>query len=497
MPPAPSLRAAAACAAALTAALIPATAGSQAADAVGSRLLNELRRSYLDLFASAPDMTYGAADLAAARQYLEDAEDACADRFKARRTEHERTLRDAQDRLRREGARLSEPKRHELHCTIQNTRMLLGQVEVLLRHGVPVAFDNREAKLELIEKWPAERRAIDRARADGTYATRRWADVADIGFRVIKEGQERDIDDGQEALRELKRAGLLPEELQAPDVSAYVRTLTNRVVQSSDVQVPVRVTLLDSSEINAFALPGGFLFIERGLLEAVEDEAELAGVIGHEIAHVAARHSHRLRQSATIASIFYEAAQIAAVILTGGAAGIGAYYALKYGFYGVGLAIDLRLLGISREYELEADQLGIQYTWKAGFDPTGFIRFFDQMATRRGYVNGLSWFHQHPPFYQRMVDAQRELSFLPRKTDAVFTSAAFSQMKQALSASTAAAREREEGRPSLLTPEQGCPPPPVLEYKADQPIESLCPLPPFVGTTQASLQSCVPPLPRF
>ena len=84
---------------------------------------------------------------------------------------------------------------------------------------------------------------------------------------------------------------------------------------------------------------------------------------------------------ATIASLFYQAAQIAAIVLTGGIAGIGMYYSLQYGFYGLGLVLDLRLLGVSRDYELEADQLGVQYAWNAGYDPSGFVRFFDKMET--------------------------------------------------------------------------------------------------------------------
>jgi hypothetical protein len=132
------------------------------------QLVNDLRRSYLDLFDSAPAMTYTPGEIASARKYMESAEDGCSDRFKARKKEHERALSNAQDRLRREGTRLSGEARHDLHCTIQNTRILAGQVEVLLKHGIPVAFDNRDAKLDLIEKWPAEQRTIERARAEGT-----------------------------------------------------------------------------------------------------------------------------------------------------------------------------------------------------------------------------------------------------------------------------------------------------------------------------------------
>jgi predicted Zn-dependent protease len=169
--------------------------------------------------------------------------------------------------------------------------------------------------------------------------------------------------------------GLLPPELDNPEIKKYVNNLAQKIAKHSDLRVPLNLTLLNSKEINAFALPGGFLFVQRGLLEAVEDEAQLAGVIAHEIAHVTGRHGYKLMKRATIASIIYQAAQVAAVILTGGAATLGTYYALQYGFYGLGLVLSLDLLGVSREFELEADQLGVQYAWNAGYDPSGFIRF--------------------------------------------------------------------------------------------------------------------------
>ena len=184
-------------------------------------------------------------------------------------------------------------------------------------------------------------------------------------------------------------------------------------------------------------------------------------------------------KKATIAGIFYQAAQIAAMILTGGVAGIGTYYALQYGFYGLGLVLNLNLLGVSREYELEADQLGVQYAWNADYDPSGFIRFFDKIATREGYVNGASWFRTHPPFYQRMVDTKREIMFLPVKPGMIMQTSAFEQMKKELAPIAAAANKEEMGKPSLkITREEGCEPPKKLEYKAGQPIEELCSSPP-------------------
>ena len=130
---------------------------------------------------------------------------------------------------------------------------------------------------------------------------------------------------------------------------------------------------------------------------------------------------------------------------------------------------------MSRDYELEADQLGVQYAWNAGYDPSGFIQFFDKMATKEGYVNSVSWFRTHPAFYQRMVAAQQEIMFLPAKPSYITQSAAFEEMKKELAPIAAKAEKEEVGRPSLLiTREEGCEPPRKLEYKAGQPIEQIC-----------------------
>jgi len=276
----------------------------------------------------------------------------------------------------------------------------------------------------------------------------------------------------------------MPKEVEDEAIAGYVKQLGQKLASNSDLQIPLQITVLNSKEINAFALPGGFVFIERGILEAVDDESQLAGVIAHEMSHDVARHGHKLMTKASIAAIVYQAAQVAAVIFTGGAAGIGTYYALQYGFYGLGLTLNLALLGVSRDFEQQADQLGIQYAWKAGYDPSGFIRFFDKMATKEGYVNGASWFRSHPPFYQRMVESEREIMYLPKQQNPVVNTPAFTAMKQALEKVSVKAEEESKTRPSLVSPEQGCPSPSKLLYEADQPIEAICSTPQITSSIQ-------------
>jgi Zn-dependent protease with chaperone function len=437
-----------------------------------------LQKSYLELFEVAPTLTFSAAEIQSQRKALDKGKDSCVSRFKDHTKRYDKQLDQARSNLKKTTATLSKDQRKQAHCSIQNLDLVKSEAEVLATQAIPTAYDNLKAKLDLIEQWPGVRRQIQQELADGSFAKRRWGDVQDIGFREIEPDQQDDIKRGQQAIEEMKRAHLLPPEVEDKAIQDYVNTVAQRVASRSDLKVPLHVVVLQSREINAFALPGGYLFIERGLLEAAEDESELAGVLAHEMSHDVARHSKKLMKRATIAGIFYQAAQIAAIVLTGGVAGIGTMYALQYGFYGLGMVLDLKLLGVSRDYELEADQLGVQYAWNAGYDPTGFTRFFDKIATREGYIKGVSWFRTHPAFYQRMVETQREISFLPAKSDLIVQTTDFEEMKKRLEPIAAQADKEEIGKPSLLiTREEGCEPPKKLEYKAGQPIEEICSMP--------------------
>lgn len=433
-----------------------------------------LQKSYLELFQLSPKLEFTATQFERMREELKKGQEYCVAQYKKRASDYETKLKQAQSQLKQVSAHADESQRHDMHCRIQNLRTLKSQAQVLAERAIPIAYENKKAKLELIESWPADLRQIRREIAGDSYHDRRWGDVRDIGFREIEPGQEKDIKTGEEAVRHMRENGMLPPAVENKVVVDYVTEVAQRVAAHSDLRVPLHVTVLNSKEVNAFALPGGYLFVERGLLDAADDESELAGVLAHEIGHDTARHAHKLIKRATIAEIFYQAAEVAALVLTGGAASIGTYYALQYGFYGLGLALDLKLLGVSREYELEADQLGIQYAWNSGYDPSGFIRFFDKMATQEGYVNGVSWFHTHPPFYKRMVAAEREIMFLPKKPEMVVQTSAFEQMKKELSTVKAKADREEKDRPSLLMPEKECPAPQKIEYKPGMPIESIC-----------------------
>jgi len=434
-----------------------------------------LHKSYLELFELAPKLEFSAVDIEAQRNALKSGKNICVDRFENHAKQYAKQIDAARNDLKKATGTLTEAERKQAHCNIQNVDLLKSEAAVLAGQAIPTAYDNLNAKLDVIQQWPAQYKQIQQEIASGSYHTRRWGDVKDIGFRQIEPNQQDDIKRGAQAMEEMKRLGLMPPAVEDKAIQEYVRSVAERIAKHSDLKVPLHVEVLQSREINAFALPGGYVFIERGLLEAADDESELAGVLAHEIAHDTARHSNKMMKRATITSLFHQAAQIAAMVLTGGAASIGMYYALQYGFYGLGLVLDLKLLGVSRDYELEADQLGVQYAWNAGYDPGGFVRFFDKMATKKGYVNGVSWFRTHPPFYQRMVQSEREIMFLQPRPQAITQTSAFEQMKKDLAPVVAKAEKEEIGKPSLLiTHEEGCEPTKMLEYRPDQPIEELC-----------------------
>ena len=438
-------------------------------------LRTRLQEPYLQLFETAATLTFGAADIQAQRDAFRASEKSCVARFKDHAKQYAKQMEIAQRSLRETSTKLTDAERRQLHCRIQNLDLLQRESEMLSQHAIPTAYENLSAKLDLIEKWPALYRQTQEEIANESYMKRHWSDVKDIGFREIAPNQRDDIKKGQEAIEELRRNGLLPPALDNKKIQDYVNSVAQNVATYSDLKIPLQLTVLQSREINAFALPGGYLFVQRGLLEATDNETELAGVLAHEIAHMTARHGHKLMRRATIASIFYQAAQVAAVVLTGGVVGPGLYYAMQYGFYSLGLILDLKLLGVNRDYELEADQLGVQYAWNAGYDPAGFIQFFDKMATREGYVNGVSWFRTHPPFFERMVATQREIMFLPSKPGMITQTSAFEEMEKELVPITAQAAKEEAERPRLLiTREEGCQPPQKLDYTPGQPIEQLC-----------------------
>lgn len=208
-----------------------------------------------------------------------------------------------------------------------------------------------------------------------------------------------------------------------PIIAEYVNRIGQNLVRNSDAKVPFTIKVLDSEEVNAFALPGGFFFVNSGLILKAETEAELTGVMVHEIAHVAARHGTKQAtrgQLVNLASI--------PLIFVGGWTG----YAIRQG---AGLAIPMGFLSFSRGFEREADYLGLQYVYKTGYDPTAFVDFFEKIQSIEKHKHGIvsKVFSTHPMTDDRIRAAQNEIqNILVAKPEYVVTTSEFNDVKARL-----------------------------------------------------------------
>ncbi len=210
-----------------------------------------------------------------------------------------------------------------------------------------------------------------------------------------------------------------------PVITEYVNRLGQNLVRNSDSQVPFTIKVIDADDINAFALPGGFFYVNSGLILAADEEAELAGVMAHEIAHVAACHAARENTRGNLMNI----ASIP-LIFIGGPIGYAGYEA-------AGLALPLTFLKFSRGFEGEADYLGLQYMYKAGYDPQAFVAFFEKVqALEKKKPGTLSKaFATHPQTPDRIAKSQEEIAtILPAKAEYMVTTSEFDDVKARLAA---------------------------------------------------------------
>ena len=211
--------------------------------------------------------------------------------------------------------------------------------------------------------------------------------------------------------------------VQDPVINEYVNRIGQNLVRNSDAQVPFTIKVIDSDEVNAFALPGGFFYVNSGLILAADEEAELAGVMAHEIAHVAARHGMRQMTRANIAQI-----STIPLIFIGGGIGYGIYEA-------AGLGLPLTFMKFQRNFEAEADYLGLQYMYKTGYDPQAFISFFEKIQAREKKKPGTlaKAFASHPQTPDRIQESQKEIAtILPAKVQYIVSTSEFDDVKSRL-----------------------------------------------------------------
>lgn len=265
--------------------------------------------------------------------------------------------------------------------------------------------------MESANRWPAAALALCLAAGMwtplGAQSKDKKKDPEQIGNRDVGSGVnfytiEKEIALGKQLAQEVGRAAKMVED---PLPAEYINRLAQNLARNSDLKVPVTAKIIDSDEVNAFALPGGFLFVNAGLIRKAETEAELSSAMAHEIAHVAARHGTRQASRGQIINF----ASIP-LIFMGGWPG----FIIRQG---AGLAVPVAFLKFSRGFEREADLLGLQYLYKSGYDPTAFIDFFEKMTAlerkKPGSVSEL--FRSHPTIESRIKATQENVQQLLRQ----------------------------------------------------------------------------------
>lgn len=245
----------------------------------------------------------------------------------------------------------------------------------------------------------------------------------DIGGRGLGNwySTESEIKMGKEYASELEKSTKF---ITDPVVTEYVNRIGQNLVKNSDAKVPFTIKVIDSDEVNAMALPGGFFYVNSGLILAADEEAELAGVMAHEIAHVAAHHAMREQTRLNWAQI----GTIPAMIFIGGWTGYGVYEGAQIG-------IPLAFLHFSREFESQADYLGVQYMYRAGYDPQAFISFFEKIQALEKRKPGTmsKAFSTHPQTPDRIEHSQEEIArILPPRPEYIVTTSEFDDVKARL-----------------------------------------------------------------
>jgi len=236
--------------------------------------------------------------------------------------------------------------------------------------------------------------------------------------------------------------------VQDPVVTEYVNRIGQNIVRNSDAQVPFTIKVIDSDEINAFALPGGFFFVNSGLILAADNESELAGVMAHEIAHVCACHAARGATRGQLASL-----ATLPLIFVGG--GVG------YAASGVaGLSLPVAFMKFSRAFEAQADYLGVEYLYKSGYDPLSFVAFFEKIEAMEKRKPGLldKTFEDHPPTPDRIEKTQEEIQhILPDRPQYLVDTSEFQAVKARLAKleNRRQVEDKKEARPSLRRGEPG------------------------------------------
>lgn len=262
----------------------------------------------------------------------------------------------------------------------------------------------------------------------------------DVGRGVNFYSIEKEILLGKQIAQDVEKSAKLVDD---PIVSEYVNRVGQNLVRNSDAKVPFTIKVLDADEINAFTLPGGFFFVNSGLILGVESESELAGVMAHEIAHVAARHGVRQATRGQIIDL-----ATIPLIFVGGWTGYGIRQA-------AGLAIPMTFLKFSRGFEEESDELGLQYLYASGYDPVAMPNVFEKIQSmdkkKKGIISKV--FSSHPLTGDRITRTQKIIEFFPPKGEYAMNTSEFQEVKERLKELIGQRKKQDdkdrEGRPTL------------------------------------------------
>ncbi len=267
---------------------------------------------------------------------------------------------------------------------------------------------------------------------------------SDKFFGWLGGSKDKEIAIGRQASMEVEQqAKLVEDEL----VTEYINRVGQNIVLHSDAKVPFTIKVIDSDEVNAFALPGGFFYVNKGLILAADNEAELAGVMAHEIAHVAARHA--MENQGKMSAINY--GMLAGIIFGGGIASTVLQNA-------GGLTQAMAFFKFSRGAEEEADRLGVQYLYASGYDPTGMATMFEKLNSKNKKKPGTlsKLFSSHPQSLERRDSSLSLVARFPEKEEYVISTSEFQRVKahlfrisNAKAGVTSDIDEMEPGKPTL------------------------------------------------
>ncbi len=271
-------------------------------------------------------------------------------------------------------------------------------------------------------------------------------DVYCIGDRRVAHRSmislDKEVAIGKQYADQIDRSAKL---VKDPVITEYVNRVEQNIAENSDAKVPITIRVIASPEINAFTLPGGFIYVNTGLLQAAGSESQLAGVLAHETAHVACRHwaasmtKQTLLQYAMIPLIFTPMSYPVYIGLSEG---------LNFG-------IPIAFLKFSREDEAQADFLGLQYMWKAGYDPDSFLGMFAKIVReqRRDPGSVPSVFMDHPPTPDRVIKAEKEIkTILPKRQEYLVSTSEFQEVKARLNTLLGSMKKnaKNENKPTLI-----------------------------------------------